>query len=100
MDGSVAARGVTMESLTATRALNDASNDLLRAAAYGDRDDVAATRLNLQNLAAELRELPGHDAAADAYLDRLDALARSEGEYCRRADIQTSRGDAASARRG
>ena len=43
---------------------------------------------------------PAHDAAADAYLDRLDALARAEGEYAAERAAEAEKREAAAAERG
>ena len=47
-------RGVDLAPMTATRALNEASNSLLRAAAYGDRSSVEEVGVGLVALQAEL----------------------------------------------
>jgi hypothetical protein len=81
---------VELAPMTATRALNDASNALLRAAAYGDRAAVEEVRVGLVALSAELNGLDGYlPDACDAYLDRLQALATAEGEYSpERAEVE------------
>ena len=83
-------RGVDLAPMTATRALNEASNSLLRAAAYGDRSSVEEVRVGLVALQAELSGLDGYvPDACDAYLDRLQALATAEGEYDpRKAEVE------------
>ena len=78
---SARARGVDMETMSATRALNDASNALLRAASYGSRGDVAATREELRALRVELPSLRGYEEGCGAYLAALELLALSEREY-------------------
>ena len=72
--------GVALAPLTATRALNDASNELLRAAAYGRKADVGAARRSLEALAGDLTFLEGYDAECDAYLRQLVRLASAEAE--------------------
>ena len=75
------ARGVAMETMSATRALNDASNALLRVASYGVKGDVASTRAEIAALRDELPSLRGYEPACGAYLAALELLALSESEY-------------------
>ncbi|KAH8045645.1 G-protein coupled peptide receptor [Aureococcus anophagefferens] len=78
------ARGVAMETMSATRALNDASNALLRVASYGVKGDVASTRAEIAALRDELPSLRGYEPACGAYLAALELLAL-ESEYSRSA---------------
>lgn len=65
-----------------TRTLNTLSNDLLRAASYGQADDVVAARDALQEQL--LQPMP---AEAAAYVEALVSLARPQAETAARAAI-------------